>query len=353
MIHTECNSPLPRWLSRWTPLKALCHGYLFIVKHRNKRYDLNPSLSYKPDNKVISVGGIRAGGTGKTPVAHMIGQYLISKQFDVAYLSRGYRRKVKTDVIVHPGEKTDWEKVGDEPAMLHSLLPQSWLGISAKRAGIAAKLSKHITKRTVFVLDDGFQHRQIKRDLDIVCINDFTLYDKMMPCGFLREPIDSLARADAIVLTGSREASKELEMIRDELQVRFPRAGVVVLTQNADCWVNAATGEIASKPPLRNPVALCGIARPERFFNMLRSEGITPCRKIALRDHYIYTEKYFNSIHELYSHGMITTEKDAFRLQNKVVICPDFWYLKISLNFLDLKSQECFNRLMGRTISNI
>ena len=198
------DSPLPPFLSRSFPVRFLSYLYTVAVRYRNNRFDRNLSLSVQAKRPVISIGGIRAGGTGKTPASLLVGHHLRSLDLPVAFLSRGYRRKNKQQQIVSPHEEVHWEAVGDEPAMIHADLPETWLGIGSDRVASAEKLSSIIPEKTIFVLDDGFQHRKIRRDLDIVCINESTLTDKMLPSGYLREEVSSLKRAHLLFLIGSQ-----------------------------------------------------------------------------------------------------------------------------------------------------
>ncbi|MDO5576620.1 MAG: tetraacyldisaccharide 4'-kinase, partial [Fibrobacter sp.] len=309
------DSPLPDWLSNSPFAKVASKVYLTAINRRNDRFDNELSLSFKVNRKVISIGGIRAGGTGKTPSAIMVGQCIESKKMPVAFLSRGYKRKSKNYEIVLPGQKASSEQVGDEPAMIHGKLPQSWLGIGAKRVITAQKLCELTPENTVFILDDGFQHRQLRRDLNIVCVNESTLDDKLLPQGYLRESISSLGRAQVLFLTGSEERRENLEHAAKKIADIFPHLHQFIVIQEPLAWKNAKTGETAQVLPLENPAAICGIARPQRFFTVLENQNIKLCKKKVFPDHYNYTERDIYSIHKLYSSGVVTTEKDLYRLQ--------------------------------------
>ncbi|NLG16174.1 MAG: tetraacyldisaccharide 4'-kinase [Fibrobacter sp.] len=353
MKNAKSPSPLPSWVNRSGIPGVLSVAYSFFVNQRNRSFTDNPSLIYRAERKVISIGGIRAGGTGKTPLSLHIAEYLQSKALPVALLSRGYGRKNRQDRIFKPGETARWEDAGDEPSMFHSQIPQSWVGISPQRSRCARVLSQITPPETVFVLDDGFQHRKLFRDLDLVCVDNSVLDDRVIPRGYLREPRHSLQRADAIIIIEEYESITESQRVKKELGKMFPDIPCFVLFQEADCWVNFSTGQSASELPFSFPLAFCGIARPERFFNLLKKLGIKTSKELTFSDHHVYNEADFGSIHELYSQGMVTTEKDAYRLFNSgVVIYPDFWYLKIRLKFSDSDSQCAFNRLIDSVISN-
>jgi len=371
----QFDSPLPGRLGRNPAAALLSYAYTAVINTRNVAYDSLPSLSHRLCRPVISIGGIRAGGTGKTPVAQLVGRHIIDNcGYGVAFLSRGYGRASKRQVIVGPHEMADWREIGDEPWMLHSNIPESWLGIGANRAAAAGKLARLLPEKSVFILDDGFQHRQVRRDLNIVCLSDSTLCDRMVPAGYLREPVSALSRADVALVVGAEEHAGKLRELAAAVERRF--AGVrgntdvinsikgdvnldtatangagggqtaknalicAILLQYPDVWVEARTGEISNKPPLKDPAVVTGIARPDRFLAMLRSFSVTPSEVRVFRDHHNFKRKDLASVHNIYLKRVLTTEKDAVRL-----LSPEFsdlreiWYLKTGLRFADPESE--------------
>ncbi|MBN2187869.1 MAG: tetraacyldisaccharide 4'-kinase [Chitinispirillaceae bacterium] len=318
-----------------------------VVKVRNALYDSLPFLKYQAARPVISVGGLRAGGTGKTPVALMIGEYLLSKGQTPVFLSRGYRRKAHGLRIVKPDETVSWEEIGDEPFLLHQRLPQSWLGIDADRCRAASRLSALLPGRAVFVLDDGFQHRRLRRDLDIVCLHDTLADDRLLPAGWLREPAAALSRAHAALIIGPTDRTDAMETLRSTLAQSFPRLFIAVLFQEPGPWMNAAAGSTASVPPLKNPLLVCGIARPERFIAMVRKQGILPRAELTFPDHHRYGTDDFSEYRELYLNGIVTTEKDAVRLAPLAIMpAEQLWYCGTVLRFADQREGETFYSLI-------
>ena len=339
------ETPLPWWLANTIPVKALSFIYASITKWRNKRYSTKPALIYQAPYPVISIGGIRAGGTGKTPSAMLLGDLLRAYQHEVVFLSRGYKKLNKGNFIGKPGDTFSWHNTGDEPAMLHAEYPQSWLGIGADRISNAEKISSLVGKNAVFILDDGFQHRKIKRDLDIVCVNETLFKDQLLPRGYLREPVESLSRANVVFLIGAKEHIGRLIATEDRIAVQFPHLDTYILTQELAGWVNVATGEQRETLAIRSPLAVCGIARPERFFATLKTAGIFPCKEIVFSDHHRFTLNDFHNLHKLYSNGIVLTEKDAIRLTEfKSQIGDNFWYLKVRLKFNCDDSLKRFNK---------
>ncbi|MCL2219676.1 MAG: tetraacyldisaccharide 4'-kinase [Chitinispirillia bacterium] len=386
------DSPLPGRLGSNPAVALLSHAYAAAVSTRNFAYNFISPLSQKLPRPVISIGGIRAGGTGKTPAAQFVGRHIVNNcGYGVAFLSRGYGRMSKRPVIVPPHEAVDWREVGDEPWMLHSNIPESWLGINPDRAAVAQKLSPRLPEKTVFILDDGFQHRRIRRDLDIVCISEGTFSDRMMPAGYLREPYAALSRAGIVLVVGAEERLDRLREAAEAVERRFGAVyaelgvtagsredngacGVVkkdnpdddtnaaasvstlkkppicaVLLQYPHIWVEARSGKTSAGPPLRNPVAVTGIARPERFLAMLNSLSVIPSEVRVFRDHHNFKRKDFAFEHNIYLERIVTTEKDAVRL-----LSPEFadirevWYLKTGLRFADPEAGEAvLSRING------
>ncbi len=333
------------------PVRAASSAYGAAVGLRNALYDYFPFLSHAANRPVISIGGIRAGGTGKTPSALMVGEYLLSKGHAVAFLSRGYRRIDRRFRIVKPHETAVWEEIGDEPRLLHDRLPQTWLGIGANRCRAASQLAPLLPEGAVFVLDDGFQHRSLRRDLDIVCLHDSLLNDRLIPLGFLRETADALSRAHAALLIGSDENTEMLKKLRTVLTGRFPGLYCAVLFQEMGLWVNAGTRDTASQPPFRNPFLICGIARPERFIAMARRTGVTPGAELVFPDHHRYVTNDFPETRELYSKGIITTEKDAIRLRTLGVFRSEtIWYPTVDMRFAEKTDEGRFHSLIDKSI---
>jgi len=328
---------------------ALAKLYGAVVALRNRAYDAFPNLSINIGKPTIAIGGIHAGGTGKTPIALLTADYALNKGYDVAFLSRGYHRKSGETVISRPYAIDSWESVGDEPAMLHAALPQSWLGIGANRSSSAKALLPKLREKAVFILDDAFQHRQVKRNLDIVCLSPGAHRDRLLPVGMLREGLEGLNRAQCICLIASESDDAALvEESQKYITRRYPHIPMVSLNQSAAGWVHLKTGERLKTLPVQHFAAVCGIARPERFIFLLKKLGISLYAQSIFKDHHEYSGKEIESIASKPGvSGIITTEKDVFRLRSlKLVSWPDIWYLKIDVLFSDERSHALFNRVI-------
>ena len=340
-------------MSKLKPLKpgifsnTLSLLFTILVHIRNALYDFIPVLVKKTGRYTISIGGIHAGGTGKTPVAMLLGSYFQKKNIEIAYLSRGYGRKWSSPVIITPNTQKHWEEIGDEPAMIHSILPDSWLGIGPNRYKNALQIKPELSENAVFILDDGFQHRKIYRDKNILCIPVSIFHDRVFPVGYLREPVCSLKRADIILLIGNQDETEVLKKIKNTVSDSFPDVFVYILYQIADKWINVKTKQESKKLPLKNPLLLSGIANPQRFVNIVHSIGITPYKKVHYEDHHIFKSDEISALIDSKVDGIITTEKDIIRLSGiNLVKCLNIWYLKIKVVFFDKKSQiEFYNNI--------
>jgi tetraacyldisaccharide 4'-kinase len=332
------NSPLPRLLS-------VIFG--MAVALRNFLYKRIPALSRDAGRPVVSVGGVHAGGTGKTPMALLVARYFHAKGHHVAFLSRGHGRRGSRVVVSNPYTADSWENVGDEPALLHASLPESWLGISKKRIKAARILSTATPENTIFILDDGFQHRCLNRRVDIVCLPLDAFGSKLIPAGMLREPLKNCRRADIVCVIGGKNQASDLANVREKINTRFGCKDVFILHQSPIAWYNAKTGRSAPCVPCKKPALVCGIARPERFAQLVQDMGISVARNYFFSDHHAFTIAEIDGIGKGSCDGILTTEKDACRLNTlKLVNCPDIWYLKIELAFFDAQSKELFfNRL--------
>jgi|WetSurMetagenome_2_1015567.scaffolds.fasta_scaffold00008_72 tetraacyldisaccharide 4'-kinase len=320
---------------------------------RNLSFDHLKFLAAKIGRPAVSIGGLHAGGTGKTPMALLTAAGLVEAGRPVAFLSRGYGRRYKGIVVCNPGVSAAWNVVGDEPAMLHDNLPQSWLGVFPNRRSSARLLCKEIPSNAVFVLDDGFQHRRVARAFDVVCLPPSFFSDKLLPAGTLREPFSSCNRADFLCVIGMRAEADECAHTKETLESMFPGKPIAVLYQTPGKWHNLVSGATCSVPPCPHPLLLSGIARPERFSSMMREMGITPGASHFFDDHHPFTQDEIRRLCGNTRDCIITTEKDAFRLRSiKLVNGPDIWYLKIDLSFADGPSKDLFFTNLNDSITS-
>jgi len=277
------------------PLSAL---YGAGIEIRNRLYDRGTFRAHRLQAPVVSIGSISAGGAGKTPFLIMLGELLKQKGIAFNVLSRGYGRQSKGVMLVDPQGSP--QKFGDEPLLIARKLGVPVIvGEDRYEAGRFAEekfgLQAHL-------LDDGFQHRRLARDFDIVLVTERDLHDTLLPTGRLRESLSSLARASAIVLMDG-VAADDIPLRPGQYVWRISRSIVPPETNDA-CF------------------AFCGIARPENFFTELGKTNLRVVGTRAFPDHHAYTardlEALFKLGHESGSTAFITTEKDAVNLAGNI-----------------------------------
>jgi len=302
--------------------------------------------------KVVSIGNITLGGTGKTPMVELVAKYLKKQSHKVAILSRGYKRKLSTYDL--PAKS--YELIGDEPYMLKEKLGDMPLLVDADRIRSAGVAMRDYGVDTV-VLDDGFQQWRIKKDLEIVTINAANPFGNkhMLPRGILREPISSLKRADIFILTKTDMAG-DIQPLKTYLQRINPQALIVDTTYRplGLCRITDPRGELTKPEALKGEsvAILCGIADPDSFKALIENLGLKVGLFFKFADHYCYTkEDLVKIIQESNSKNIrtiITTEKDMVRLppMDYEAIPINFLALTIAIDFKD-NEEEFRNRLLG------
>jgi len=263
------------------------------VGARNTLYDRGVLPSRKLERPVVSIGNLSVGGSGKTPFVLLLGDLLKQRGIEFDVLSRGYGRRTRGVAIVDPGGAS--RDFGDEPLLIARKL-QVPVIVGEERFA-AGRLAEERFPSRLHLLDDGFQHRALARDFDIVLVTPEDAHDRLLPAGRLREPLSALARVDAVVLTSGVPA---------EL---FPLAGKLV-------W--RAHRTIAPCDLPAHPLVFCAIARPQNFFVQLRNAGVELAGEASFRDHYQYTEKDIRELIAMATRseadGFVTTEKDAVNM---------------------------------------
>ena len=263
------------------------------VRARNALYDRGLARAHRLQGPVVSIGNLSVGGSGKTPFVLLLGELLKARGIKFDVLSRGYGRKTRGVFLVDPaGSPRDF---GDEPLLMaRRMNAPVVVGEERYQAGFLAE--KRFGPQ-LHLLDDGFQHRSLARDFDVVLVTPEDTRDHLLPAGRLREPLTSLSRADAVVL------------ISGASQDAFPLHGKLV-------W-RARRGIVPTDVPGR-PVVFCGIARPKNFVLQLRTAGIEPAAEAFYHDHHPYSERDIRDLLDLRQRseadGFVTTEKDAVNL---------------------------------------
>jgi tetraacyldisaccharide 4'-kinase len=274
-------------------MSALSRLFGAIVGARNALYNRGVLPSRRLERTVVSIGNLSVGGSGKTPFVLLLGDLLRQRGIPFDVLSRGYGRQTSGIAVVDPGGVS--RDFGDEPLLIARKL-QVPVIVGEERFA-AGRLAEECFPSRLHLLDDGFQHRALARDFDIVLVTAEDAHDRLLPAGRLREPLSALARADAVVLTSGAPADM------------FPLDGKLV-------W--RAHRTIAPCELPSHPVAFCGIAHPQNFFVQLRNAGIDLAAEASFRDHHQYTEKDVRELVAMATRseadGFVATEKDAVNL---------------------------------------
>ncbi|HCO94468.1 MAG TPA: tetraacyldisaccharide 4'-kinase [Phycisphaerales bacterium] len=324
-------------------LAAGAIGYWPVVRLRNLLYSTRLLKAHHVDAAVICVGNITVGGTGKTPLVvwlyNLITQNSKLKTQDCrcAILTRGYKARAH--------ENADFE---DEIAIFAESCPEAEVIVNPDRvAGAAEAINKYAAK--VLIMDDGFQHRRLARDLDIIAI-DATLpfgYGRLFPSGLLREPVTSLNRARAVVITRCDQIDEgELNELENKLLAINPNM-VVARSVHAALYAELANNEKINVEQLKGKkiFAFCGIGNPDAFLKTIRTLGAKLAGSNIYDDHYHYTDACLAEIseqaEELGADLILTTQKDwtkvisnyKSQISNYKLSLP-FAYLAIEIRFL-------------------
>ncbi len=311
-----------------TPPEFLYYIGYILKKRRSFRFQR--SLPYA----VISIGNITVGGTGKTPATIAVAQESIKRGYSPVVLTRGYRGRVKGPCVVSPDNLLAGSFKGNPLAVVHTvkdagdepvLMAERLKGVpvikSASRyeGGIFALQSFlfNPAEPFIFILDDGFQHWKLHRDINVVLVDGLNPFGnrKMLPLGILREPLEELKRVDIFVITRRRD-----ERLADELRDAWPGRPVYFSEYRVVRARNRAAAELPLEA-LRNKraFAFCGIAHPESFRQTLASLSLLPAGFKAYRDHYFYTPADMlileRQSRELQCDVLLTTEKDMIKLK--------------------------------------
>lgn len=272
---------------------------------RNALYDRGVLPVARSSSFVISIGNISWGGTGKTPMVAVLADWLMGEGQRVAVLSRGYGRRSRAPLLVSDGKSApvDWTRAGDEPFWLANRLPSVLVAVARKRADGLRLLEGH--RPDVILLDDGFQHRAVARDMDLVLVDvaEDLLRQRVLPFGKLREPVQALQRATAIVLTHASCAHPAT--------AKWIAQNIRVPVFHAD--YAPRRNDLAG----RKVAAFCAIGSPHHFFRMLQDAGATLVSQHEFRDHHVYTAPEIATLQadaeRAGAEALVTTAKDAVK----------------------------------------
>ena len=321
--------------------------YLVITTFRNFLYDVNFLKSYSFNSTIIGVGNLSLGGTGKTPfVEFLIKKY--SKRFNIALISRGYKRKsigfYKADSNSSP------DLIGDEPFQIFKKFSNITVAVDKNRANAISKILNEEKRTNLFILDDSFQHRKVKPNVNIILttFNDPFYDDCIFPIGNLRESKKSINRADIVVVTKSPKDLKtdKKNQIKSKLNIAHHQ-NVFFTSIN---YGNVLKGDANFKiNDLKNKKVLIvsGIANSRSFVEFFSQNNIE-YEHVNFSDHHNYTQEDINKIESDNESLIITTEKDFQKIQflerkNK------WFYLEIETKFIG--DEEKFDSVLQRSFT--
>jgi tetraacyldisaccharide 4'-kinase len=334
-------------------------GLLFeaLLRVRNGLYSASLLPRHRLPAPVISVGNITMGGAGKTPLVIYIAQVLAALGLHPAVLSRGYGRKnPNASRILPPGQSapSPASTLGDEPALVRRHVPSAWMGISRDRYAAGSRIVKR-QARAVFILDDGFQHRKLHRDLDIVIVDRSQPLgaNRIFPRGTLREPVSELRRCHAVVINGApgTEAPDPLET---EIKNCNAEAAIFHCSQVIRClipfaaWMEGrACGSTAGRA--QSAYLAAALGNPERFQRDVCRLGIEVRGTRFFADHHwIGPKDWRDCVEEARSKrvdAIITTEKDAVKISQ-----PPEFPLLVSIQSTEMYDAHAFELALKNCI---
>jgi len=279
---------------------------------------------------VWSVGNLHWGGTGKTPVVTAIAGWLHERGVPVAVLSRGYGRRGTGAVVVSTGSGplVAPERAGDEPWLLSETLPEVPVAVAARRIDAARLLLATLpVAPRLFLLDDGFSHLRLQRDLDLLVLPDDDPFGggRLGPNGRLREPLAAVARAHALLLAGQAATPERAREVGDALATYgFGGAAFACATSTAKPRrVETATAIDSSPSPKQSLLLVTGIARPERVRRAAAAAGVAVSDHLAFPDHHPYPPRSLRRIARAAARagatGVLTTAKDRVKLAGRLL----------------------------------
>lgn len=307
-----------------TPLSGL---YGAAMKARRALYQRGLFRVHKIGVTVISVGNLTTGGTGKTPLVEWIARALARRQERVCILTRGYgRQHPGTRVLVSNGSEifSNARETGDEPLLLAEKLKGEAAVICDADRVAAGRWAIENLDASLFILDDGFQHMRLARDLNILVIDATNPWGnrRLLPAGSLRESPRQLVHADCIVITRADDVAQtdalksEVDRLSKGRPVFLSRMKGARLRELSNLKEGGAGGDLRSVPA----AAFCGVGNPESFFAQLRRDGYTLCHTRVFPDHHYYTQEEINALVSQSSqrgaHALLTTAKDEVKLRS-------------------------------------
>ncbi|MBO6144336.1 MAG: tetraacyldisaccharide 4'-kinase [Prevotella sp.] len=349
-------------INKW--LLPLSWLYGAGVKLRNTMFSIGILKSRAFDVPVISVGNITVGGTGKTPHVEYLVE-MMKKQFRVAVLSRGYKRKSKGFVMADAD--TPMEAIGDEPYQMKQKFPDVTVAVDKNRCHGIDVLTANDRQLDAILLDDAYQHRYVKPGINILLVDyhRLVIYDKLLPAGRLREPLSGKDRADIVIVTKCPKDMKPMEFrVITKAMDLYPYQQLYFTTLVygdlrpilSDRTATVSISELQN----RHVMVLSGIASPEQMIHDLtpHCSHLVP---LTFSDHHDFTPKDVRLINDTFAampspKCIMTTEKDAARLQSVAglddEVCANIYALPVSIRFMQDQQDNFNNQITGYVHKN-
>ena len=327
-------------------LRLLSVGYSIIIQLRNLMYSAGWLKAHRTDAIVISIGNITTGGTGKTPLVIWLCKQM-SSDYQCSILTRGYKTTKQKN-----------EYLTDEPAIFAESCPEINVIVNPDRVSGAEEAAIKFGSK-VLIMDDGFQHRRLARDMDIITI-DASLpfgYGKVLPAGLLREPVSSLKRADAVVITRCDEvAENELSKIEEKLRQTNPDI-VIAQSVHAPAYVKSMDNKEIGLEELngKKVYAFCGIGNPDSFLRTVKAAGAEIIDSTIFNDHHHYTEACIEDIFvqakKLKADLILTTQKDQNKITQQTTLKTEISLAYIAIEIEFLSGEDKLRGLIEKTLA--
>ena len=327
-------------------LRLASVGYWIAVKLRNLMYSAGWLKAHRAQAVVISIGNITTGGTGKTPLVIWLCRQMIS-DYQCAILTRGYKTR-----------KQEPEHLTDEPAIFAGSCPEAKVVVNPDRVSGAEEAAIKFGSK-VLIMDDGFQHRRLARDLDIVAIDALLPfgYDKILPAGLLREPVSSIKRADAVVITRCDQViENELSKLEEKLRLINPNM-VIAQSVHAPAYIRSIDDKEIDIEELKGKkvYAFCGIGNPESFLRTVKTLGAEIVGSKIFNDHYHYSEAciadIFEQAEKLKADLILTTQKDQNKINRAASPKTEIPLAYIAIEIKFLSGEDKLRGLIEKTLA--
>lgn len=338
----------------WVPAKL----YELGVRLRVAAYETSYAKSRALDSVVISVGNISVGGSGKTPLTGYIAAYLKKLDHDVAILTRGYGRTSRGRRVLNlprgDAASQSFLEVGDEPLMMARSLPEVPIIVDEDRYQAGRWAESNLSTK-ILVLDDAYQHLSLQRDLNLLLLDATDPFGgfEMVPFGRLREPLYGIKRADAVIVTRADRPFDQAQTTAIIKHFCGDRVPVMYFYSSISRLRHLESGKVYDVADFRgwNVAVLCAVGNPRAFVDDILQAGINVSWERFFRDHHAFTredmDRFAKEAHSAGADAIVTTEKDAIRLEGLVG-----GEIPVYAAMLDLHSEDevRFKSLLLRTV---